>query len=124
MAYYRLARFWHSRRSANQALDAYQNAVRLDPMNGAMQNDLGVLYYQRGNFKEAETALHRAIGLDPFAGVTHYNLGLLLMRTGRRAEAQQEFSRAAQNAASDTEQQRYTNMQNGMAGEPMLSPQP
>ncbi len=124
MAYYRLARFWHARRSANQALEAYQNAARLDPMNGAMQNDLGVLYYQRGNNQDAEKALRRSLGLDPFAAANYYNLGLVLLRMGRRDEAAQEFSRAAQNAASDAERQRYLNARSGKPGDPLLGPQP
>ncbi len=122
--YYRLARLWQTRGGLNQALEAYQGALRLDPLNPAMQNDLGLLYFQRGNLKEAEGAFRRANGLDPFAAAPHYNLGLLLLRTGRRAEAVEEFRRAAQNATSDAEQQRYMNAQNGTLGGPMFSPQP
>jgi len=86
--------------SGRQYPPDFVTAARLDPLSAAAQNDLGVLYMQRGDFKSAEAALRRAAGLDPFAVNSHYNLGVLLARTGRRKEAEQEFARAQQNASN------------------------
>jgi hypothetical protein len=121
VAYYQLARMLQIRGSFDQALELYQNAARLDPMNGSMQNDLGVLYFQRGKLKEAEVSLRRAVGLDPFSVPNHYNLGLLLARTGRRKDAEQEFSRVQQNANSDNERRLAADALSGRISAPVLS---
>ena len=90
-------------------------------MNGSMQNDLGVLFFQRGKMKEAELALRRAVGLDPFSVPNHYNLGLLLARTGRRKDAEQEFNRVRQNANNETERRLASDALTGRMTAPVLS---
>ncbi len=121
VAYYQLARLLQAGGDLDQALTMYQTAVRLDPMNGSIQNDLGVAYFQRGNLKDAEMSFRRAVGLDPFSAPNHYNLGVLLARTGRRKDAEQEFSRVQQNATSEQERQLAANASSGRLSPPMPS---
>lgn len=121
VASFQLARMLQTRGSLNQSMEMYQLSARLDPMNGAIQNDMGVLFFQQRKLKDAELAFRRAVGLDPFSVYGHYNLGLVFARTGRGKEADQEFNRVEQNAESDDDRRLAGEARNGRYGPPILS---
>ncbi len=97
-ARYALGRQYQESNQLDQAIQLYQETLRIDTSNAEAQNDLGVALWQRGKRAEAEAAFRRAIALDPFSSTAHLNLGLVLRSSKRAAEASQEFYQARQNA--------------------------
>ncbi|OQX22666.1 MAG: hypothetical protein BWK75_00190 [Candidatus Altiarchaeales archaeon A3] len=57
-------------------------------------NDLGVSYYESGNFEEAEKEYKEAIKINPNFATAHYNLESLLINLTRYEEAEEEFREA------------------------------
>jgi Flp pilus assembly protein TadD len=82
-------------RGANaEAVDCYQELLRLDPGNAIVANNLGVALCRTGQLKEAEAQFRRAIGVRANHADAHCNLGNLLRTTGRLKEAEQPLRRA------------------------------
>ncbi len=57
-------------------------ARRVDPSDPGAQNNLGVLYYERGLHAEASAAFTRALALDPQMATARTNLERLQQETG------------------------------------------
>lgn len=119
-ALYAQARKQHRAGAYDAAEEAYRRALRIDPGNAAIQNDLGVLYWTRGNLHAAESAFRRAVALNPFMWESRYNLGLLLTRTRRRTEAYEQFQIGARNA-EHADLKRFTNALRGEFAPPQSS---
>lgn len=60
--------------SPDQLARIYE-ALRLDPNNGQLYNNLGCIYYRQGQIGEAISTFEKAIRLDPANFEAHYNLG-------------------------------------------------
>lgn len=61
----------------DEAIAAYQNAIRIDPNFADAHCNLGTVYYNQGRRKEARACYERATQLDPEHVEGHYNLGSL-----------------------------------------------
>jgi len=61
----------------DDALDALNAALKVNPRNPYAWNLRGVLLRQQGKFKEARAAYEQAIGFDPQYAKAHFNLGVL-----------------------------------------------
>jgi tetratricopeptide (TPR) repeat protein len=61
-----------------EAIEAYETALRYDPQDLATLYNLGTLYVNEGRFDEAIDSLGRALSIDPQHGGAHYNLALVL----------------------------------------------
>ncbi len=70
-----------------QALEAYEQALRLRPDYLAAYNNLGSLYASTGRLAEAEATYRKAIELDASYSSAWYNLGELYKDQKRYAEA-------------------------------------
>jgi len=75
------------------ALDAYQQALKLEPTSSATRNNLGNLYVTQGRLDLAEKEFRKVLQLDPMNQDGNYNLGLVLMARGLPAEAISRFQR-------------------------------
>jgi tetratricopeptide (TPR) repeat protein len=79
----------------------YEEALKRDPDNYAVNTTLGILYYKRGMFAQAEKCLNRALRratqnyTRPKDGEAFYYLGLALRAQHRYADAYDSFHRAA-----------------------------
>ncbi|HYD47353.1 MAG TPA: tetratricopeptide repeat protein [Terriglobales bacterium] len=62
----------------DQAREAYERAVEIDPEHGDAFVNLGRLFHQRGDAERAGELYHRAIDCQPDDPVAHYNLALAL----------------------------------------------
>ncbi len=77
-----------------EGMSRYLAAVKLDPENPALLNDLGWLSYKMNRYPEAVLALEKAAALDPKDPMVATNLGLAYQKAGRGQEAIAHLQRA------------------------------
>ena len=73
--------------SPEEARDAYERALDLDPDHADAHVNLGRHLHLAGERGRAEPHYREAVRLDPDDPTPHYNLGVLLDEVGRREEA-------------------------------------
>jgi tetratricopeptide (TPR) repeat protein len=69
-------------------------ALRIEPNDPQLINDLGVAHLCTGRIPEAIALLRRSLGLQPNWGMTHCNLGIALQHVGDEGGAMLAFRRA------------------------------
>ncbi len=77
-----------------EALDAYGEAIALNPKNATAHNNLGFLLAQAGRWRDAIEHLARAVTLDPDHAGAHGNLGQALAAVGNVDGARQHLETA------------------------------
>ena len=70
-----------------QAREAYERALALDPLMADAHVNLGRVLHVAGERGRAEPHYRQAVKLDPDDPTPHFNLGVLLEESGRRDEA-------------------------------------
>ncbi len=93
--YLALGGAYRYRDETKKALEAFEQAVRLDPRSSAGYTQLGELYSRQDLLFKAHEVLTRAIELDPRQLEAHQALARLFWRQDREAEALQSYARAA-----------------------------
>jgi tetratricopeptide (TPR) repeat protein len=83
-----------NRKTWAEAIDAYENALRLAPYRMEALLNCGTLYYEQGNFEKAADCFRRAIESDPSSALAHSNLGSVLEEMGQLEEARQHLRQA------------------------------
>jgi tetratricopeptide (TPR) repeat protein len=78
----------------DQAVEAYQRAVELNPHAAGALVNLGTIHYRLRQFKEAERYYAQAIEADSTYPLAHFNLGNLYDERGDLAKAQACYERA------------------------------
>jgi len=78
----------------SQALQAYEEALRMDPRNFYAWNGKGTTLYNQGNYKKALEAYSRATEIDPGNAIVWVSAGLVLNRLQRYQQALVHFERA------------------------------
>ncbi len=78
----------------SQALQAYEEALRMDPRNFHAWNGKGTALYSQGNYKKALESYQRAMEIDPNSAVAWVSAGLVLNRLQRYQQALVHFERA------------------------------
>lgn len=69
------------------AMEAYLQAIEIDPNLMQAQANLGMLYHQRGELDQARRCYVEALHHDPSLAETLWNLGILLEQGNHQAEA-------------------------------------
>jgi len=77
-----------------KALEAFQEAVRLDSNDAVARRNLAYTYDRQGRTEEAIAEYQRAIELSPSDLLAYNNLGVLYDKMGQYDEAIGEFQRA------------------------------
>lgn len=85
------------------AIEAWREALRLEPDDAKANNNLGGLLLGQGRLDEAEAFLRRVLRSDPGLAGARNNLGLLLMQRGRWEEARTQFQQAVALAPASAE---------------------
>lgn len=93
--YHRLAVVCDRQMRYLEAESLYAQAIRLNPTNPDLFNDLGYCYLLQGKPDKAERALLKAIGMVPASQRYRNNLGLAYGLQGRYQEALEQFRRAS-----------------------------
>ncbi|MCL2119930.1 MAG: tetratricopeptide repeat protein, partial [Planctomycetaceae bacterium] len=83
------------RNLTQKSLDAYRQALAIDPDFLPARMNLAMLHNSRNEPQEAESQLRRVTELAPENGEGFYSLGLLLAERNRLAEAETAISKAA-----------------------------
>jgi len=78
----------------SQALQAYEEALRMDPLNFYAWNGKGTTLYNQGNYRKALEAYLRAAEIEPDNAVVWVSAGLVLIRLQRYQQALVHFARA------------------------------
>jgi cytochrome c-type biogenesis protein CcmH/NrfG len=78
----------------DEAVAAYQTALKIDPNKAAAFTNIGVVYYQQGKFDDAVQQMQKALAIDPGDGETEYMLGATYMQQQKLDEAEQAFNKA------------------------------
>ncbi|MCX6267394.1 MAG: tetratricopeptide repeat protein [Bacteroidetes bacterium] len=82
--------FMHTRHFKDQ-FAFWQNAVNTSPSNAFNHNNLGAMYFLKGDLKKAEPLFRKALQINPHEPLANSNTGLICMRTGRPAEAEKYY---------------------------------
>ncbi|MBP2230512.1 putative O-linked N-acetylglucosamine transferase (SPINDLY family) [Azospirillum agricola] len=82
-----LGRARNAARQPEAALDAYEQALAIDPMDVAVADALALTLFELGRFEDARRAYRRVVVLDPAAFAAHYNGALASKNLGAIAEA-------------------------------------
>jgi tetratricopeptide (TPR) repeat protein len=77
-----------------EALVAYEQAIRLDPNHAKIYNNQGNVLHDLGRLEEALMAYEQAIRLDPNYANAYYNQGNVLQALGRPGEALMAYEQA------------------------------
>jgi tetratricopeptide (TPR) repeat protein len=77
-----------------QAVEAYQKVLELNPKAAGALVNLGTIYYRQRKFGEAEKYYRQAIEADPEYPLAQFNLGNLHDEQGRVKEALEHYRRA------------------------------
>ncbi len=70
-----------------EAIEAYKQAISIDPDYAKAHNGLGAAYGNLGKYKVAMEAYKQAISIDPDYAVVHNNLGAAYYNLGKYKEA-------------------------------------
>ena len=76
------------------AIRSLQNAVTLNRFYWSNENELGLAYFQFGDYANALTAFRRVVDLDPTNPIGHQNIGAVYFQQGKYQESIPEFERA------------------------------
>lgn len=101
-AYTALAKILIDQGQGVKAIAPLTQGVQLYPTSVTLNEYLGVVYGEAGNYQQALTSLRRAALLDPEDASVHTNLGVVSSRMGEDRQAAEHFQRALQ-LAPDSE---------------------
>jgi len=80
----------------DEAIELYQQALRVDPALAIAWNGLSLAHRQKGDLEAAIEAGRRLIELEPDDALSHTNLSILYQRRGMIPEAEEEKAIAMQ----------------------------
>src|SRR6478672_11642841 len=81
-------------RQYDQAVDAYRQAIKLDPNLAAAYHGLGRVYVNMGRPTDALGPMRSAIRIEPDNAIAHVNLGITLENLRRFEDALSELNEA------------------------------
>jgi tetratricopeptide (TPR) repeat protein len=87
LGYYTLGRYFHGGRRLDQALQAYQQALALQPQDPRTRNALATLYAERGEYRKAIALLRELAETSADASYIFSNLGYAYYLNGEYGEA-------------------------------------
>jgi len=76
------------------AIEAYEKVVAVDPEYAAAWNNLGLLHHRMGHYAEAQDAYEAALRTDPICAEAAYNLGSLFEDLGELPASIRHYRRA------------------------------
>ena len=82
------------RKNLARAIEAYQQSIEINPDSYDTQYNLGVAYFESGDYDRAGVAYCKAINLSPMSYEAHYNLAVLLRKLGYYNESYEEIEKA------------------------------
>jgi len=102
-AYFQIGYCYVELKSYIKAIEAYKQAIRIDPDDAIAHYNLGISYGQLGFYKEAIEAYKQAIRIDPDDADTYTNLGCAYGQLGLYKDAVEAFKQAIRIDPDDTD---------------------
>ncbi|NOZ72681.1 MAG: tetratricopeptide repeat protein [Chloroflexi bacterium] len=93
-AYFGLGNAYTRQNKLTEAMNAYQQALAINPNHAATLSNLGVVYYQLGKLSEAKETFSKALDVSPDDAATHYLLGATYLQMGDTNAAEKSFKKA------------------------------
>ncbi|MBC7924329.1 MAG: tetratricopeptide repeat protein [Bryobacteraceae bacterium] len=78
----------------DEAVVAYENAVKLDPGSAGAWVNLGTICFHKRQLSRAETSYRKALEADPGYALAHFNIGNLFDERGDYDQALEHYKRA------------------------------
>lgn len=88
-----------------EAEESFRQALKYDPHNGFIHNNLGLVLYNLDRYTAAAKEFEAACRIDDGIASRHANLGLCYLSLRQFSKAEQEFKRAARLDAPNEEYQ-------------------
>jgi protein O-mannosyl-transferase len=82
--------FIHTRYFKDQ-FTFWENAVETSPTHAFNFNNLGAMYFLKGDLVKAEPLFRKALSINPYEPMANSNTGLICMNTNRPAEAEKFY---------------------------------
>ncbi len=82
---------------------AFRQALKTDPDNGNLLNNLGLVLYHQDKFAEAVRVFEQSVRLDEANASRHANLGMAYLAMRQYAKAESSFKKALKIAPSEME---------------------
>jgi len=90
-AYFQIGYCYGELGTYTKAVEAFKQAIRVDPGEAKAHYNLGLAHYRLGLYKDVIEAYKQAIHIDPDNAIAHYNLGLAYLLIGDRNSALSEY---------------------------------
>ena len=98
-----LGRACYDKGKKREAMVYFQNSLRIEPRQAAVQSSLGVFFLEMGQVNESLAHLQTAVEIEPKFADAHYNLGNTYLQMGQAKEALSHYSKALEIDPNDTE---------------------
>ncbi|HET6514378.1 MAG TPA: tetratricopeptide repeat protein [Thermodesulfovibrionales bacterium] len=85
----------------DEAIKAYQQAIKLDPMNDSYHLNLGNVYFSLNRYDDAVAEYKESVRINPTSTLNRYSLGQAYLQTGNYAEAERAFKTVATQTSHD-----------------------
>ena len=90
-AYFQIGYCYDELGNYTKAIEAYKQAIRIDPDYAIAHYNLGVIYGHLGFHKDAIEAFKQAIRIDPDYVRAHLGLGIIYLMVGDKSSALHEY---------------------------------
>jgi tetratricopeptide (TPR) repeat protein len=90
LSYYNLGNAYEDLGQYEEAVEAYQKAIKLNPGLSKPHNNLGLAYAALARLAEAVAEFNQAVKLRSDYAEAHFNLGLAYLQSGRAQEAAEQ----------------------------------
>ena len=93
----RTAESYQKARNGPKAIEYFQKAIEIAPMEAAYHNNLGNVYAESGKTAEASAEFKKAAEMDPTRAAQYYfNYGAVMYNTGKMDDAAAAFKKATE----------------------------
>lgn len=89
--------------NAEETIEIYGKLLLLNPKHAEAYNNLGKIFYDKGDFSTAQANYQRAVEIEPEFADAHYNLGNSHRRTGDLRKAITSYEKSLEIAPDDAE---------------------
>jgi|SRR5687767_10808484 len=90
LSYYNIGNIYADLGDYQNAIDSYQQGIKLDPTLSKPHNNLGLAYAALGRLAEAEAEFAEAVRLKADYAEAHFNLGVAMTLLGKKQQAEQQ----------------------------------
>ena len=82
---------FHNQGSLDQAIEEYQEALKLNPSYAEVYMNLGAIYVSKKDYDQAVQQFKKVVELNHFNAKAHYNLGMVYVYNGEKEKAEEEL---------------------------------